>query len=188
MHLGLCQMKNVSLFFRVCVRSSHLGLFSSTGSSAAIAKLWTNMTNITNITLVQMIPVLVITLKVMTKWAFWWHLERQMTIMMNVSKAFWQTTQWITFLTLKKGISVSLSAGRMDWILKQNLRRCKRSIYVGLHQLVICHWLKMRWKRWLEAKRRLKSTAAKTENASFRWWRKMETNQPMKIKRRSKTC
>ena len=181
-------MKNVSLFFRVCVRSSHLGLFSSTGSSAAIAKLWTNMTNITNITLVQMIPVLVITLKVMTKWAFWWHLERQMTIMMNVSKAFWQTTQWITFLTLKKGISVSLFTERMDWFLKQNLRRCKRSIYVGLHQLVICHWLKMRWKRWLEAKRRLKSTAAKTENASFRWWRKMETNQPMKIKRRSKTC
>ena len=45
-------MKNVSLFFRVCV-SSHLGLFSSTGSSAAIAKLWTNMT------FVQMMLVLV---------------------------------------------------------------------------------------------------------------------------------
>ena len=44
----------------------------------------------------------VMILKLMTMWAFWWHLERQMTIMMNVSKAFWQTTQWITFRTLKK--------------------------------------------------------------------------------------
>ena len=52
-HLGICQMKSVSLFFRVCVMSSHLGLFSSTGSSAAIAKLWKNMT------FVQMMLVLV---------------------------------------------------------------------------------------------------------------------------------
>ena len=145
-------MKNVSLFFRVCV-SSHLGLFSSTGSSAAIAKLWTNMT------FVQMMLVLVMIFKLMTMWAFWWHLERQMTIMMNVSKAFWQTTQWITFRTLKKGISANLYAGRNDWYLKQNLRRCRKNyLDVGLHQFVICHWLKMRWKRWLEAKRRLKST------------------------------
>ena len=166
-------MKSFSLFFRVCV-SSHLGLFSSTGSSAAIAKLWTNMT------FVQMMMLgLAMIFKLMTMWAFWWHLERQMTIMMNVSKAFWQTTQWITFLTLKKGISVSLSAGRMDWILKQNLRRCKKKYLCRTSS--VCHMSltqnAVKAINWGKKTFEVHSVAAKYENASFRWWRKMAPNK-----------
>ena len=177
-------MKSFSLFFRVCV-SSHLGLFSSTGSSAAIAKLWKNMT------FVQMMLVLVrddievddYVGLLMTPWKtdddhdecveglltdypvdHFPHTEKR-----NISE----------FVCRKNGLNFKAKSEEMQ---KKYLCRTSSVCHMSLTQNAV------KAMTWSKKTFEVHSTAAKYENASFRWWRKMATNQPMEIKRRSKKC
>ena len=83
------------------------------------------------------------------------------------------------FVCRKNGLNFKAKSEEMQ----KKLSRCRTSSVC--HMSLTQNAVKANWgKKTFE----VHSTAAKYENASFGWWRKMATNEPMEIKRRSKKC